>query len=61
MTPLTRQQVRELLDANITALNARRAPNNQLRTYDQLHAGYSEREKKDIGFIWLITYSSISR
>ena len=51
MTPLTRQQVRELIDANITALNARRAPNNQLRTYDQLHAGYSAEEKRDIAAV----------
>ena len=51
MTPLTRQQVRELIDANITALNARRAPNNQLRTYDQLHAGYSVEEKRDIAAV----------
>ena len=51
MTALTRQQVRELIDANITALNARRAPNNQLRTYDQLHAGYSVEEKRDIAAV----------
>ena len=51
MTALTRQQVRELIDANITALNARRAPNNQLRTYDQLHAGYSAEEKRDIAAV----------
>ncbi len=51
MTPLTRQQVRELIDANITALNARRAPNKQLRTYDQLHAGYSVEEKRDIAAV----------
>ena len=51
MTPLTRQQVREFIDANITARNARRAPNNQLRTYDQLHAGYSVEEKRDIAAV----------
>ena len=51
MTALSRQQVRELIDANITALNARRAPNNQLRTYDQLHAGYSAEEKRDIAAV----------
>ena len=46
--PLTRQEVRELIDKNIGTLNARREANNQLKTYDQLHAGYSTQEKKDI-------------
>ena len=49
LMPLTRQEVRELIDSNIAAINARRSPGRKLQTYDQLHAGYSEQEKKDIG------------
>lgn len=49
LEPLTRQQVRELIDSNIAAINARRSPDRKLQTYDQLHARYSEQEKKDIG------------
>ena len=48
MTPLSRQEVRELIDANIATLNAGREPDRQLRTYDQLHARYSPEEKRDI-------------
>ncbi len=48
MTPLSRQEVRELIDANIATLNAGREPDRQLRTYDRLHARYSPEEKRDI-------------
>ena len=48
LKPLTRQEVRQLIDSNIAAINARRSPNRKLQTYDQLHARYSEQEKKDI-------------
>ena len=48
LLPLTRQEVRKLIDENIGALNARRSANNQLKNYDQLHASYSTREKEDI-------------
>ncbi|MBR4189158.1 MAG: hypothetical protein IKQ55_04275 [Kiritimatiellae bacterium] len=48
MTPLSRKEVRELIDANIATLNAGREPDRQLRTYDQLHARYSPEEKRDI-------------
>ena len=48
MQPLTRQEVRQLIDKNIGAINARRSPGNQLKTYDQLHARYSQKELQDI-------------
>lgn len=47
-TPLTRQEVRELIDANIATLNAGREPDNQLKTYAQIHARYSPEQKRDI-------------
>ena len=48
LKPLTRQEVRQLIDANISTLNAGRAPGDRLKTYDQLHARYSAEEKRDI-------------
>ena len=48
LMPLTRQEVRQLIDANISAINANRSADRKLSTYDQLHARYSEQEKKDI-------------
>ena len=48
LQPLTRQEVRRLIDKNIAALNAHRSEGNKLQTYAQLHARYSEQEKKDI-------------
>ena len=48
LKPLTRQEVRQLIDSNIAAINANRAPGRKLQTYDQLHARYSKQENKDI-------------
>lgn len=48
LQPLTRQVVRQIIDKNIAVLNANRAPGDKLKTYDQLHARYSEKENKDI-------------
>ena len=48
LKPLTRQEVRELIDSNIAAINARRSPGRKLQTYDQLHARYSDKENKEI-------------
>lgn len=48
LTPLTRQQVRKIIDKNINEINANRSPDNKLKAYSELHAGYSEREKNEI-------------
>ena len=48
LEPLTRQEVRQLIDKNIGAINAHRSEGNKLQTYDQLHARYSQKELQDI-------------
>ena len=47
LTPLTRQEVREIIDANIGEINVRRADGDKLLTEAQLHAGLDEQTKAE--------------
>lgn len=46
--PLTRQEVREIIDKNISELNKERGLHDQLKSYKGLHADYSAQQLKDI-------------
>ena len=48
LMPLTRQTVRMIIDANIGVLNKDRAGNRRLKTYDELHVGYSKNALEEI-------------
>lgn len=47
ITPLTRQEVREIIDANIGEINDGRADGKKLRTEDQIHARENERDRTE--------------
>ncbi len=47
-TPLTRQEIREIIDKNIKAINNGREEGDKLKTYADMHAQYSKEELNSI-------------